>query len=70
MVEVFKTNIATGHSADELKAALLQHFPACRINFDLDDCDRILRLEGSGINNSKVVEVFIEKGFLCEALPD
>jgi len=45
-VEIFKTNITTVWEANLVLKNLRMHFPSCRINFDLEDCDRILRIEG------------------------
>ena len=44
-VEVFRTSVETRTEADRMAALLSKEFPGARINFDLDDCDRILRIE-------------------------
>ncbi len=44
MVEVFKTNIQNGEDAQQVERVLLNHLPPMRINFDLDDCDKVLRV--------------------------
>lgn len=68
MVEVFKTNIEREHTAAKIKLELLELFPGCKINFDLDDCDRILRIE-SAVEIGKEIEcAVIKKGFQCEEL--
>ena len=46
MIEIFKTNIREAAQADNIIALLLQHFPGSRINIDLYDCDKVLRVEG------------------------
>jgi hypothetical protein len=45
MVEIFKTNVTNKQTANSLLKLLHRQLPACRFNFDLDDCDRILRAE-------------------------
>lgn len=50
MVEIFKTNVNNKRLAKILLNALHNHFPACSFNFDLDDCDRILRVQGEDIS--------------------
>ena len=45
MVEVFKTNVQGCEESKQLIQKLLEHFPCCTINFDLEDCDNILRIE-------------------------
>jgi len=47
---------------------LLQHFPGNEINFDLEDCDRILRIEGENILCERIKEVLHEAGYQCEVL--
>jgi hypothetical protein len=68
MVEVFKTNVAETSEANKLKLLLLDYFPHSRINFDLEDCDRILRVEGEKLVPVKVVRVVKEHGYECEVL--
>jgi len=48
IVEVFKTNVETGEQAERLVNLIRENFPEYTVNFDLDDCDRILRVKSSG----------------------
>lgn len=68
MVEVFKTNIEDNQTAERVLSCLLGKFPGCRINFDLDDCDRILRVEAEQIEVSMVIESVCKLGFDCVTL--
>lgn len=43
-IEVFKTNLASAEGAVLLRA-LHRHFPTLRATLDLDDCDRVLRVQ-------------------------
>jgi hypothetical protein len=47
---------------------LLRYFPGNKINFDLEDCDRILRIEGKNISSEKIREMLNSEGHLCEIL--
>jgi hypothetical protein len=47
MVEVFKTNIQKKIQGKKLLCILAETFPALKINFDLSDCDKILRVKGT-----------------------
>ena len=68
MVEVFKTNVQeVGHS-EKMVRKLLEHFPESRINFDLDDCDKILRVEGEHVLPEKIIEILGSNGYQCHAL--
>jgi hypothetical protein len=68
MVEVFKTNITDKTIADEVIHELQMVFPKGLINFDLDDCDNILRIENENVIPDFVSEVLMRKGFICEVL--
>jgi hypothetical protein len=68
MVEVFKTNVQEFAEAQKLVALLRRHFPDSKINFDLDDCDKVLRVEGNDLRIEKVMTLIMEKGFLCAVL--
>ena len=68
MVEVFKTNIHDKTTANNILADLNQHFPRCKINFDLDDCDKILRIESEKVVPEEVTRILKHKGYYCEVL--
>jgi len=67
MVEVFKTNVEDKKIADKITAELQKLFGG-NINFDLEDCDKILRVESDEIIPEKISEVLACKGFNCELL--
>ena len=67
MVEVFKTDVTSETEADMLLAVLQKKYPEARINFDLQDCDRILRIKGT-VSTKDVVDILISKGYFCEEL--
>lgn len=69
MVSVFKTNVQCPHKAVFIISGLLSAYPAFRINFDLEDCDRILRVEGSNIEVNDIIAKLEKNGYLCEELP-
>jgi hypothetical protein len=47
MVEIFRTNVKNRKLAERILKNLQQQLPEYQFNFDLDDCDRILRVQGS-----------------------
>ncbi|MGZ3986572.1 MAG: hypothetical protein ACXVMN_11295 [Flavisolibacter sp.] len=67
-VEVFKTNVERSLEAQQLTALLLLHFPGARINFDLQDQDRILRVEARNCLPDKIERLVKESGFHCRVL--
>ena len=70
MVDVFKTNVECPEKARMLVSILLEHYPNSRINFDLEDCDKILRVQHQEADAGEIEMLLNEHGFLCEALPD
>ena len=68
MVEVFKTNVEHRELAERLVSILRNRFVFCRINFDLEDCDKILRVEGKQICVEMVVEILSTYGLECKVL--
>ncbi len=68
MIEVFKTNIEQSSDATNIVQMLHQHFPGSRINFDLQDCDKILRVEGKDFSTDKIIMLVHKNGFRCEIL--
>ena len=72
MVEVFKTNIEDPLRAKWLISKIHETFCNYEANFDLDDCDNILRVECSrGLVESQQLICFLEKfGCTAEVLED
>jgi len=68
MIEVFKTNVQKVSQANKLIALLRQYFPDSKINFDLKDCDKILRVEGVNFMVEKIMMLVNERGFVCKVL--
>ena len=68
MVEVFKTNVEHRELAEQLASILRGRFAFCKINFDLEDCDRILRIESAVEIGEKIEEEMNRKGFYCQEL--
>jgi len=68
MVEVFKTNVHQKRQAKQVEKHLALEFPQHAINFDLEDCDRILRVEGAHIVPTQIIEALNQKGHECAVL--
>jgi len=68
MVEVFRTNIRRKRQAKTVMDILSKQFPLFRINFDLEDCDNILRVEGENICPESIAELVAENGYECNVL--
>lgn len=68
MVEVFKTNVKCPDEAGRLLKKLAACFPMHRINFDLADCDNILRVEGDDIRAGTIIHLVTESAYECTVL--
>ena len=68
MVEVYKTNVQRKREAKMLLLKLVRHFPQHKINFELDDCDKILRVQGENISSEKIIQLLIKENYQCIVL--
>jgi len=68
MIEVFKTNIVYAGQETPILKKLGTLLPHHKINFDLEDCDKILRIEGEHFDLKAVVEVLRENNLVCVRL--
>ena len=68
MVEVFKTNVQKKTQSKMLHCILSEAFPSVKINFDLSDCDKVLRVEGDNMEALRIMILVKEYGFTCEIL--
>ena len=70
-VEVFKTNVADPEQANWLADQIERNFANCKVNFDLDDCDRILRVVfEEQIQSDLLIDLLKNAGCKAEVLPD
>jgi tRNA G26 N,N-dimethylase Trm1 len=69
MIEIYKTNVKTRRQASQIIGLLQNSFSKISINFDLQDCDKVLRVEGiKPADTTKVISDLIRLGFTCEIL--
>jgi hypothetical protein len=67
-VEIFRTNIQNKRTATKILRELNRRFPECEINFDLEDCDNILRVAGPDYKIPELVGTVTDFGYQCEIL--
>lgn len=69
MIEVFKTNVLFQKDAMQIVDSLEKRFVNSKINFDLEDSDKILRIEGTNKSKNKYILNYLhELGYNCEIL--
>lgn len=65
---IFKTSVTTRKQAGELQP-LLNALPLItECNFDLDDCDNILRIVSTDLQPQIICQLLETEGFNCEAM--
>ncbi len=72
MIEIFKTNIDDPYEAARLIGQMERLFSGYAVNFDLDDCDRIMRVksETDEIDADSIIALVSTSGFNAEVLQD
>ena len=70
-IEVFCTNVETPVQATGIINAIRSGVNDVAVNFDLDDCDKILRVVGNNdVDCDLIVAIVAKHGFTCEVLSD
>lgn len=68
-VEIFKTDVATEEQAQSIKSALNLVFPDYTIHFDLEDCDKVLKIcSFDAINPSEILNFGIQNNVQIEII--
>lgn len=67
-VEVFTTDIDNEREAAIIAALLSMQFPNCRITFDLEDREKVLRIEGQNVVPDKVISLVRQNGYDCNVM--
>jgi hypothetical protein len=62
MIEVFKTNVYEEDKSKIIIQKLHEYFPENKVNFDLDDYDKILKVEGDHISSKKIMTILNDEG--------
>jgi hypothetical protein len=68
VVEIFATNVQKVSQATHLVTMLHKIFPDYLISFDLDDCDKILRVESDEIDTKEIIKLLNSKDIHCKRL--
>ncbi|MBK9396777.1 MAG: hypothetical protein WAU12_05190 [Saprospiraceae bacterium] len=68
MVEIFKTNVKKRKRSEKVVSLLSMKYPDLKINFDLEDCDKILRIEGESFCPTRITKKMNKLGHKCLVL--
>jgi hypothetical protein len=71
MIEIFKTNVNSKRQSNRILKILKNIFPDASFIFDLEDCDKILRVDDVEIMQIATIKnEIINLGFVCEILEE
>lgn len=65
VVEIFKTNVQKETETNYIIAVIKREFPSYKVNFDLEDCDKILRVEGFELQCDNIIDYVNCLGYTC-----
>lgn len=68
MITVYKTNVTTNQKALKVKEFLNGILEVVSWNFDLEDCDNILRIESIGLVSDRIICGLGDIGIYCVEL--
>lgn len=68
-VLIFKTSVASKQEVNRIHPLLTSLAEIKQYNFDLEDCDNILRVVSSGVEPQTINHMLHIAGFTCEELP-
>ena len=68
MIYVFRTSVKSKTQAKELSRHINNLLPNAKLNFDLDDCDKILRIDSEENIILPVMDLLNQHHFTCEEL--
>jgi len=71
-VQIFKTDVQDELTARQIIQLFQKTFTWCKVSFDLDDCDKVLRIEHQQepIEDIAIQMLVAERGHTCEPLVD
>lgn len=65
---IFKTNVGTKKQVGKLQLLLNELPLITQCNFDLDDCDSILRIVSKDLQPQIICQLLNREGFHCETM--
>ncbi|PAM96351.1 hypothetical protein B4N84_02705 [Flavobacterium sp. IR1] len=65
MVYVLKTSVTAERQAEKIIQKLSRLTPNSKCNFDLEDCDKILRVEGNDVTAEQIIVFLKSCNFEC-----
>ena len=70
MISIFETSVTNTSEIENLKPLLDINLKNAKWNFDLEDCDNILRIDGSDELIQLTIKLLKDNGFGCQELTE
>ena len=67
-IYIYRTNVTTPSHIQKVRALFQRVLSIKRWTFDLEDCDRVLRIEADGLRQELVPLLLADVGIFCEPL--
>lgn len=69
-IAVYKTDVTDRSKAKTIVDAIHRQCPDCEASFDLEDCDKVLRVESKNgkVEESEIRDIFKNYGYQLESL--
>lgn len=70
-IKVYKSDIDDRRKAQLIQRVIQKHFESYEVSFDLENCDKVLRVESMNgpIDDSALEDIFRRNGHRIEPLP-
>lgn len=69
-IHIFRTELNTDESIAVLKETMNQHPDISRWHLDLEDVDKVLKVETVSLSEACIISLAGENQIFCEVLPD
>lgn len=67
-VKIFSTDIENRTQVNDVRSAICSLDPHSIVTVDLEDCDKVLRVEGNITNCEHIISLLSKLGFRCDEL--
>ena len=67
---VFKTNVTEQHQLRKIQSLLMPVTDIKQWTVDLEDCDKVLRIECNDLNPREIEQLLFASGMFCRELED
>ncbi|RZK13203.1 MAG: hypothetical protein EOO46_00225 [Flavobacterium sp.] len=67
-LKIFSTDIENRTQVKDVSTAICSLFPGSIVTVDLEDCDKVLRVDGNIPSSEYIISLLSKLGFRCQEL--